>query len=95
MSNGWWQNVNYTLWCQELFNSLNDGGKWCIPRSGLIFTKRGEKLVLTDAAPCRGGLGITKERLDELDEQQAADYADTVTHFGKAGITVESEVAIG
>lgn len=82
--------VDYSQWCRNLMASLNDGGKWGIPRSGLIFTKRGEKLILTDLLPHDPVMPITKEQLEEA---QNDDYEATKENFEAAGFTVEKEVS--
>ena len=33
--------------CSNLFKHLADGGVWGVPRSGLIFTRKGKTLALT------------------------------------------------
>jgi hypothetical protein len=62
------------LWCRSHFALLEDGGRWGIPRSGIIFQRRGETLVLV--AP------------DILSSDQLGEYEDVKQHFEAAGITV-------
>ena len=38
-------------WCAQHFAMMADGGVWAVPRSGLIFTRRGGGLVLTARMP--------------------------------------------
>lgn len=64
-------------WCKDLFESLNDGGKWAVPRSGLIFTKSGDKLVLDAMLP-----GFNKE-------DQDSEFDLIREYFFEAGISVK------
>lgn len=66
----------YDTWCRQLFASLNDGGHWAVPRSGLVFLKEGQRLVLTSCLP-----GF--KRSEQLD-----DYCSIKEHFEAAGIEV-------
>lgn len=43
--------ANALLWTKKLVNSLNDGGKWVVPRSGVIVTFDKKKQVATVNAP--------------------------------------------
>lgn len=72
-------------WCRNLFDRLAQGGVWGIPRSGLIFEKRGHDLVLTSQMPHIKEMPITPE---QLAEQQESEYENVKRHFGLAGITV-------
>lgn len=72
-----------------MFNLLADGGVWAIPRSGLVFTRKGDKLVLTEVMPHDPGMPMSAA---ELLTYQQEDYAENVRQFGLAGITMESEV---
>lgn len=72
-------------WCRRLFDSIRDGGTWAIPRSGLIFNKHGNALVLVESMPWSDELPITEA---QLREQQDSDYEGCVEHFGLAGIEV-------
>jgi hypothetical protein len=66
-------------WCRNLFASLNDGGVWGVPRSGLTFKRRGDRLVLVDRA-----MGF-----DSRDQQ--ADYLTIRQRFGAANIAITDE----
>jgi hypothetical protein len=72
-------------WSRNHFEMIADGGTWGIPRSGLIFTKRGRTFELTARMPHDPAMPIT---VDELREQQARELADVIEHFGAAGIAV-------
>ena len=78
-------NPAHVSWSRNLFDTLRDGGPWGIPRSGLIFTKRGGELHLTARMPHDPAMPITVE---ELIAQQKADFDGTKLHFEAAGITV-------
>ena len=67
----------WSSWCSKLFHSLNDGGRWGVPRSGLTFQRRGTKLILVDRAP---GLDV---------HDQQVDYELIKKHFASAGIEVD------
>lgn len=69
--------TEYVNWCRQLFDSLNDGGKWIVPRSGLVYRKLGDSLHLI-------------ERLPDYDESlQESDVNAIAVHFGAAGISVQ------
>lgn len=94
-------NVNMTLidghkrrpdhleWCQGIFDMVKEGGVWGVPRSGIVFTKRGDKLVLTELMPHDDTMPITAEKLRAY---QQDDYQNIKAHFESAGIPIESEV---
>ena len=77
-------------WCRTTFAMLKDGGVWGVPRSGLLFTKRGDTLVLSDEMPHEATMPIS---VDELREQQSEEFESIRRHFEAAGITVIREVA--
>lgn len=67
-------------WCRKMFAALKDGGVWGIPRTGLIFRKRGNALVLQHS------IGQSAEGI-----RQASEYATTKKYFGAAGVVVSEE----
>lgn len=71
-----------------MFSLMAEGGMWGVPRSGLMFQRRGEKLILISRMPWAEGMPISK---NELVEQQEQDYEQIQHYFGLAGITVERE----
>lgn len=73
-------------WSRQLFDSLNDGGVWGVPRSGLVFAKRGDVLALTEVMPWEEGMPVTR---DELIAYQQSEFALIQERFKLAGITVE------
>jgi predicted transcriptional regulator len=72
-------------WSRNLFETIRDGGAWGIPRSGLIFTKRGRTFELTARMPHDPAMPIT---VDELREQQDHEFGEVAKHFRAAGIAV-------
>lgn len=83
-------NPAHVVWCRHLFDMLHDKGVWGIPRSGLIFQKQGDALVLIDRMPYMEGMPISDE---ELATQQDHDYEDTCENFGAAGVKVRKKDA--
>ena len=77
--------VEMINWSRMHFASMKDGGTWAVPRSGMIFQKKGNTLILTARMPHDPSMAIT---VDELDEQQHREYANIKRHFEAAGITV-------
>ena len=75
----------HTQWCRNLFSTLSEGGAWGIPRSGLVFQKRGGMLVLVDQMPHVEAMPITPA---QLAEQQQGDFDATKVEFGRAGVLV-------
>ena len=73
-------------WSEMMFAVLAEGGTWGVPRSGLVFTKREGKLVLTAAMPFEPGM---PGDADDLREYQDADYGIIKRAFEAAGIEVE------
>ena len=78
-------NPDHVEWSRNQFRIIANGGSWGVPRSGLIFNKRGNTLVLIARMPHDPAMPITAA---QLREQQDTDYAGTVLHFGAAGIEV-------
>lgn len=68
--------MQYDSWCRNLFAALNEGGKWVVPRSGLVFRKAGSELVLHEKLA--GTFPVS----------QADDLQSIKAHFAAAGITV-------
>jgi hypothetical protein len=72
-------------WSRRTFAMLNEGGVWGVPRSGLVFQKRGAELVLIDRMPWAEGMPLTAE---ELRTYQDEDFALIRDRFVAAGIQV-------
>ena len=81
--------TDYTEWSQRHFAMLAEGGMWAVPRSGLVFTRRGDSLVLTSTMP-----HIIEMPMDEaaLRKYQEEDFQAIKSHFEAAGIPVRSEI---
>lgn len=84
-------NPNHVAWCRAQFNRLRDGGVWGIPRSGMIFTKRGDTFVLTAVMPYVRGMPCSDT---ELRQQQRDEFELNRLHFAAAGITIIDEVGL-
>jgi len=74
-------------WSGRHFAMLNEGGVWAIPRSGMIFGKRGGRLELVAAMPWMPEMEGTITP-GQLREQQASEFETVRAHFGAAGIEV-------
>jgi hypothetical protein len=72
-------------WSRRHFDMLADGGWWGVPRSGLVFFRRGDMLVLEVCMPWQEGMSITE---DELRKQQQSEYDGIKEHFEAAGVKV-------
>lgn len=78
------------VWAKNMFELLAEWGTWGIPRSGLIFQKRGEQLVLVNRMPWMPEMGdeITEH---ELRLQQDREFDENRKWFGEAGIPIIDE----
>lgn len=72
-------------WCGNLFRSLNDKGVWAVPRSGLLFQRQGDVLVLVDRMPHIAEMPVTA---DELVAAQDAEFDAIQRHFAAVSVTV-------
>lgn len=86
---------DYADWCKTLFFSLKDGGVWGVPRSGLVFERRGNALVLIDRMPYTAELAQAASdghrvppSPEALLAYQDQDEALIKEQFQRAGITV-------
>ena len=52
--------VNAIMWTKQLINSVNDGGKWLIPRSGTIVTFDKKKQIAVVDAPFMRDTSVTR-----------------------------------
>ncbi len=91
-------------WCRDWFATMSDGGIWAVPRSGLIFTRRGDVLILTSRMPWTAELAQAVAADVGLDlppsagalaDYQDADYELIRSRFKLAGIPVRSELEAG
>jgi hypothetical protein len=89
-------NPDHIAWCKRMFAMMAEGGIWGVPRSGLIFTRRGDKLVNTQRMPFLPGMENPDmdcpHTAEALAAHQEDDFQEHVRHFGAAGITVEKEL---
>ena len=76
---------------QNLWEMLNDGGLWAIPRVGLTYRKdlAGKRMVLFHRMPWFEGLSVSPE---ELAYRQDVDAQGVREMFFTIGIDVEEEV---
>jgi len=83
----------HTDWCARMFDLIQEGGVWGVPRSGLIFTKltNPPTLQLTDRMPHDPTMQLSA---GELREMQNADLAQIREEFALAGITVTEGVSM-
>jgi hypothetical protein len=81
-------NDNEIEWSRQRFQMMADGGTWAVPRSGLIFTRRGKTLVLTARMPHMPEIPITPE---QLAEQQQGDYDAIAERMIAAGVEMRDE----
>jgi len=85
-------NPSDIAWSTQMFNQLAEGAMWGVPRSGMIFQRRGNALVLIGKMPHEEGMPISS---DELTVQQAAEYESIRQHFEAAGFDVRNDVEKG
>ena len=74
-------------WARGMWNMLNDGGVWGIPRCGLMYRKDEEamKFVCFERMNWERGVPMTRE---ELREAQDSDHANLVVVFKAIGVEV-------
>lgn len=77
--------ASYTAWATTFWSTLADGGVWGVPRSGLLFRREGNTLVLTDRMPWQEGMPLDA---DELEEFQQSDLEGCVEMFRTIGVDV-------
>lgn len=82
-------NPAHVAWFKQLFRSLRDGGVWGIPRSGLLFKREGNEIVLMLRMPHDPGMPCTAA---ELAQQQEWEYEEAAAHFAASGITVRKAI---
>lgn len=85
-------NPAHVEWSRQMFRTLREGGKWGVPRSGIIFTKRGDRLEATDAMPHDPAMPISPTRLRR---QQRHEFLSIKKHFEAAGVTVVDRTTEG
>jgi hypothetical protein len=92
-------NPAHVAWCRRQFAILAEGGIWGVPRNGLMFQRRGNKLVNFDRMPFDPQMAkLAADGCDlphtaaELEAYQEQEFLDTVEHFAAAGITVTKDI---
>jgi hypothetical protein len=80
---------DHIAWCRNMFSMLAEGGMWAVPRSGLIFNRVGEELILATEMPWQADLSGTPQDWADF---QADEFESIREHFGAAGITVKRKV---
>lgn len=75
-------------WCKAFFALLAEGGVWGVPRSGLIFTREGTALNLTERMPWQEGMPMSKTALRDYQDD---DFEAIMRRFDKAGIPMEDK----
>jgi len=83
-------NPAHVNWSRNHFATIQDGGSWAVPRSGLIFHRRGDELVLVCTMPHMPEMPCTAE---QLKQQQDTDFDIIKEHFEAAGIPVRREMS--
>ena len=78
-------NPAHVEWSRNHFRMMSDGGTWAVPRTGLMFRRRGDTLVLNARMPHDPAMPITAA---QLDEQQRGEFESIKEHFQAAGIKV-------
>jgi hypothetical protein len=78
------------MWCNQMWNSLADGGTWAVPRSGLVFQKDKAKkrLVLIARMPYEEGMPGTAE---DLRAYQESDFQAIAMRFALIGVGLEND----
>ena len=76
---------------KNMWNQLNDGGIWGIPRCGLIYQKRelAKQFVLTQRMPWFEELSVSAE---ELRQRQDDDHEGIKTLFAAIGVEVVEDL---
>lgn len=80
---------DHTDWSRQQWSLIGDGGVWAVPRSGLVFQRRFDKLMLFARMPHTDEMPMSSE---QLRKQQDEDYERIKEEFGKIGVEVESEI---
>jgi hypothetical protein len=78
-------NPAHVEWSRQHFRTIAEGCTWGVPRSGLIFTKRGGRLELTARMPHHPAMPVTPLKLKR---QQRHEFLNVKRHFEAAGIPV-------
>lgn len=89
-------NHEFVRWSKQMFNSINVGGQWAVPRSGLIFEKRSEShLVLVAVAEEYDRFkGEDNTPLPSGMDDPVKDYAIIRAYMTLAGVDVTDETTL-
>jgi hypothetical protein len=74
-------------WSRRHFALMGDGGMWGVPRSGLIFRRAGDFLILHAVMPYMEEM-VGTVTPEQLHEQQVAEYETIAAYFEAAGVPV-------
>ena len=69
-------NQDHVAWSRTVFNVMKEGATWAVPRSGLVFQRKGNGLVL-----------VSPEK-DAMSQFQRDDFKIIAIHFAAAGVAV-------
>ena len=77
-------NDEEVAWCKGLWDSLNDGAVWLVPRSGLIFEKdkKRQRLILKQRLPHHGDMPFTAKELTEQQDEEVDSARERFSQFG-------------
>lgn len=78
----------HIAWSKTHFASLKDQGVWGVPRTGLMFQRQGDALVLIQRMPHDPKMPISAAELDEI---QQDDFEVIASKFRAAGIEVRDK----
>jgi hypothetical protein len=84
-------NSEHIEWSRKLFWALNDNGIWAVPRSGLVFQKRGGSFYLIRRYPWDSSFSFPKEKMLSY---QLSDFNEISRHMVAAGVPVEDETGL-
>ena len=88
-------------WCRRTFDSLVDRGRWAVPRSGLIFERRGTVLHLVSRMPFTDELSAAATAGRDVPADAAAlrtyqdrDLALIRSRFEEAGLAIVDSTTV-
>jgi len=84
-------NSDHVEWSRQLFSTLKEDGVWAVPRSGLIFQKRGGSFYLIRRLPWDSSFPVPRK---EMGRYQLSDFNEISRHMVAAGIAVEDETGL-
>lgn len=75
-------------WCRRNFALMAEGCTWGVPRSGLVFCRRGNQLVLVDRLPYQPDMPCTARQWAGYQEYDLQEHR---RHFEAIGVRVIDE----